>query len=68
MFDLQLPFFRPLWLRLAVVAVCLGWAGMEMVSGSPGWAILFAAAGLWAAYQFFVAWDPKLDDERKHDA
>lgn len=68
MFDLQVPFFRPLWLRIAVVVVCLGWAVFEFMSGSPGWAMLFAAAGLWSAYQFFVIWTPAKDDERNDDA
>lgn len=48
------PFFRPLWRRIAVVAVCLGWAGFEFVSGSPFWGILFGALGCWAAYEFFA--------------
>lgn len=62
MFDLQLPFFIPLWRRIATVVVALGWAGVEATSGAFGWAALFAAAGLWAAYQFFVVWDPKEPD------
>lgn len=67
MFNLQAAFFRPLWLRLAVVALCLGWAVLEVATGSPGWAVLFAAAGSWAGYQFFVAWAPKPDNERNDD-
>ena len=59
MFDLQVPFFVPLWRRVLFVVVCLGWAIFEFVTGSPGWAILFGAAGLWCVYQFFVVWDPK---------
>lgn len=58
-FDLQDPFFKPLWLRLLVVAICLGWATFEALSGSVGWAVPFAAAGLWSAYQFFIVWRPE---------
>ncbi|SPF81958.1 hypothetical protein [Pseudoprimorskyibacter insulae] len=59
MFNLQDPFYRPLWLRIAIVAVSLGWALMEVLSGSPGFALLFGAIGLYAAHQFFIAWtDP----------
>lgn len=53
--DARHPFFRPLWRRVAVVAVCLGWALFEFASGAPFWGILFGALGLWAVYEFFVA-------------
>ncbi len=58
-FDLDHPFFRPLWLRVLVVAACLGWAAVELVTGSPGWAIAFGALGLYSAYRFFVSFDPR---------
>jgi hypothetical protein len=67
MFDLQAAFFRPLWIRIATVAVCLGWAGVELAGGSAGFAMIFAAAGFYAAWQFFIAWAPQDDDERKDD-
>jgi hypothetical protein len=57
MFDLQLPFFEALWRRIATVVVALGWAAFELANGAAGWAILFAAMGGWAIYQFFVVWD-----------
>lgn len=57
-FDVQHPFFKPLWRRVAVTVVCLGWAVVEFASGAPFWGILFGAAGLWCAHQFFFAFDP----------
>lgn len=63
MFDLQVPFFIPLWRRVVTVAVALGWAGLELVTGSVFWAILFGAMGAWAAWQFFVVWNPKEPDQ-----
>ena len=63
MFDLQVPFFRPLWIRVVTVVVALGWAGLELLTGSLGWAILFGAAGGYAAWQFFVVWEPDREDE-----
>ncbi|MCO6385366.1 hypothetical protein [Oceanicola sp. 502str15] len=64
MFNLQDPFFRPLWLRLLIVAICLVWAGFEYATGSPGWAVLFGGLGGWAIWQFFVVWtDPRREDE-----
>lgn len=59
MFDLDHPFFVPLWRRIAVVVVCLGWAGFELATGSPGWAVLFGGLGVFAAYRFFVTFDPR---------
>lgn len=60
--DVQLPFFIPLWRRVAVVALALGWATVELTAGSPFWAALFGAAGLYCAHQFFIAFDPKDPD------
>lgn len=60
--DVQLAFFRPLWRRIAVVAVSLGWAAVEFASGAAFWGVLFGAVGLYCAHQFFVAFDPP-DDE-----
>ncbi len=50
--DPSHPFFRPLWVRVAVVGVALVWGVVELVFGSPGWAILFAVAGLYALWEF----------------
>lgn len=62
-FDLQQPWFIPLWRRVVVTAVCLGWAMIEFLNGAPGWSLVFAAFGLWCAYQFFIVWDPPEDED-----
>ena len=67
MFDLQVPFFIPVWRRVGTTGVTLGWAAFEYLTGSPGWALLFAGAGAYCFYSFFVVWDPKRDD-RSEDA
>lgn len=61
--DVQHPFFIPLWRRVAVVGLTLGWAMFELISGSPFWAILFGAVGVYCAHQFFIAFDPKDPDK-----
>ena len=33
-------------------------AAFELTTGNPGWAALFAAAGAWCFYEFFVIFDP----------
>ncbi len=62
--DVQHPFFRPLWRRVAVVAVCLGWAVVEFVHDAPFWGMLFGALGLYCGWQFFVAFDPPPEDPK----
>ena len=51
--DVQHPFFIPLWRRIATVAACIGWAGVEFWQGAPFWGIIFLAAGLFAGWQLF---------------
>ncbi|MEP2782724.1 MAG: hypothetical protein ABJO67_06365 [Pseudoruegeria sp.] len=61
-FAVQSPHFRPLWLRIVIVAFCFGWAVLELVkSGSFNWAAVSAGAGVYLAYQFFVVFDPDAD-------
>lgn len=63
LFDVQTPFFRPLWRRVAVTSACLAWALMEVTTGAVFWAILFGAAGLYLAWQFFVVFTPLSDGD-----
>lgn len=65
MFNLDDPFYRPLWLRIAIVALCLGWGLFELVMGSPGFAILFLALGAFAGYRFFVTFNPDKTNTRE---
>ena len=53
--DPDHPMLRPLWARLLIVAVCLGWAAFEFVDGSPFWGMIFGALGVYAGYVFFFA-------------
>jgi hypothetical protein len=54
MLDRDHPFFRKAWVRWATVLVPLAWAGVEIWTGNPGWAILFGAAGIWAAWELLL--------------
>lgn len=65
MFDLRHPFFNPLWRRVLTVALALGWAVVELTTGSPGWAIMFGAVGVWAGYVLLLTWVPV--DEKGND-
>ena len=63
MFDLSHPFFNPLWRRVVIVVLCLGWALFEFATGAPFWGMLFGAVGLWCAWSFFVKFTPHPEDE-----
>lgn len=65
MFDLNHPFFIPLWRRVAVVAVTLAWGLFEFASGSPFWGTLFLGIGGYAFWGLFIAFDPSAAEERE---
>ena len=48
--DPNHPAYRPLWVRLLVVGVCLGWAILEAVTGTPFWAVIVGALGIYSAW------------------
>lgn len=51
--DHQHPFFRPLWRRIAVVAICVAWSIFEFASGAPYWGMIVAGFAVYAIWQFF---------------
>uniref|UniRef100_UPI001E5A926F hypothetical protein n=1 Tax=Paracoccus sp. PAMC 22219 TaxID=1569209 RepID=UPI001E5A926F len=57
--DPDAPFFRPLWVRVICVILPLVWAGVELWSGSPAWAMLFGAAGIYLGLALFVWRQPE---------
>jgi hypothetical protein len=63
-FDLDHPFFIPLWRRVLIVAACLGWALFEFLAASPFWGMLFGAIGLYAGWHFFFNFNPRSPDSR----
>ena len=52
--DTTHPAFRPLWVRVLIVAICLGWAAVEFVTGSGLWGAVFLGLGVYAGWGFFV--------------
>lgn len=60
------PFYKPLWVRVAVVAVIAVMLGIEVWQGSSGlWMVLFGGMLAYAVYTFFITWpkDQPSDDE-----
>lgn len=62
MFGFDHPWFRPLWRRVAVVVLCLGWGAVEVATGSAFWALGFLAMGGVAAYALLLTYTPPGDD------
>lgn len=58
MFDLDDAFYRPLWIRVLIVALALSWGLFEFASRAPLFGVIFVAIGLYAAWRFFVTFDP----------
>ncbi|MER5172927.1 hypothetical protein [Thioclava kandeliae] len=54
LFAFDHPIYRPLWMRLGLVALCLGWAVFEALTGSAGWAILFGACGAYLGWRLLL--------------
>ncbi len=63
LFDFNHPFFRPLWIRVLIVVLCLGWAAFELLSGNLFWAILFGAIGVAAVWGLFINFNPREPDK-----
>ncbi|ARO25242.1 hypothetical protein CO659_09105 [Rhizobium sp. S9] len=51
--DPNHPAYQRLWVRVGIVAVCFGWAAVEIIGGDPFWAVISAAAGAYAFYMLF---------------
>jgi hypothetical protein len=56
--DASHPFFRPLWRRLVIVGVSLGWSAFEYANGETVWALFFAGIGLYCAWVLLAAYQP----------
>ncbi len=59
--DLDHPFYRPLWVRVTLVAVTGLWACYEnFVTKEPMWMVLTAGIFVYAAWVFLIKWvDPE---------
>jgi hypothetical protein len=57
LFDLDHPFFLPVWRRVAVVAVCALWSAVEWATASPFWGILAGGLAVYAYWGLFLKFD-----------
>ncbi|RJG47155.1 DUF3329 domain-containing protein [Mesorhizobium sp. DCY119] len=64
--DSEHPFFRPLWRRIALVAFCLVWAGIEFAMDSPTWGMIMLGFSAYAAWQYLFSYaPPPVDADKK---
>lgn len=54
--DSEHPFFRPLWRRVAIVAVCAIWTGIEYYNGDQFWTTITVGMTLYAAWTYLYAY------------
>lgn len=63
--DAGHPFYKPLWRRIAIVAVVALWAAYEvLVSKEPLWIVLSIGMLAYALWTFVIGW-PKEENSEK---
>ena len=61
--DTDHPWFRPLWVRVALTLIPAAWGVLEFATGAPFWGTIFLGLAADAVYGFFFDFDP----DRRHD-
>ena len=57
--DPSHPIYKPLWVRILIVAVCFGWAAVETLGSQPFWAMLSGALGAYSAWMLLLNFKPQ---------
>jgi hypothetical protein len=68
--DPDHPFYRPLWVRLLIVAVCAIWTTVEFyVNRETTWGMIFLAVTAYTACVLIIFFKPKTEtaEETKTD-
>lgn len=63
--DAGHPFYRPLWRRIAIVAVAFAWAAFELSNGETTWAAVFGLIALYCGWSLLVAYKPVIEEGDK---
>ena len=61
-FDLQVPFFLPVWRRILLVGACFVWSIFEFATAAPFWGVIFGAFCCYALWQLFLREWPENTD------
>ena len=52
------PWFAPLYRRIAVVAICVGWLGLEIYGGEQIWTLFAVAVTGYAVWSLLISYRP----------
>ena len=63
--DIEHPFFRPLWRRVALVVFCAAWSAFEFWNGATLWGTLAGGMAAYAAWMFLISYKPPAEPEAK---
>jgi len=55
--ERDVNFFRPLWRRVAVTAVCAIWALLELWHGEQVWILITVGLTAYAVWNFFITFE-----------
>jgi len=59
--DTSHPFYRRLWVRIAIPLICIGWALFETIFGSKSWAFFFWIIGSYSTYVLIIKYKESWD-------
>jgi hypothetical protein len=63
--DPNHPVYKPLWVRVLIVAVCLGWATIEAFGPEPFWAVIVGGLGAYSAWMLLLNFNPQPPEAEK---
>jgi 4-hydroxybenzoate polyprenyltransferase len=67
----DVDFFRPMWRRVVVTAICVIWAALEAWHGEETWIVITLGLTAYAVWTFFIAFPkdvPVIEDKGENDA
>lgn len=50
--------FRPLGVRIGIVALCAAWSALEFYSGETGWGFIALAVTVYGVWSMLIAYKP----------
>lgn len=63
--SVEHPWFDPLWRRIALVAFCAAWTGLEYFFENITWVYIMVAITVYAAWAFLLSYRSPDDPARK---
>jgi len=61
--KIRIPFFRPLWRRVAITVFVVIWGGIELAVGWPYLGVMLLALGAYISWVFFLSWQEPEDSD-----